>query len=69
MAKFGGYPRLDGFIAKSELTTALETCRNAFVSIAVFSGMSNVLMLTGAVFMLEDTTASCRAAAFLLLLL
>ena len=53
MAKFGGYPRLDGFIAKSELTTALETCRNAFISIAVFSGMSNVLMLTGAVFMLE----------------
>ena len=53
MAKSGGYPRLDGFSAKSELTTALETCRNAFISIAVFSGMSNVLMLTGAVFMLE----------------
>src|SRR5438046_483150 len=38
---------------KSELATALESCRHAFMSIAVFSGMSNVLMLTGAVFMLE----------------
>jgi len=48
-----GYPRLDGLIPKSELSTALQTCRSAFISIAVFSGMSNVLMLTGAIFMLE----------------
>src|SRR5215831_2727087 len=53
MSMFGGYPRLDGFIPKSELSTALESCRNAFFSIALFSGMSNVLMLTGAIFMLE----------------
>ena len=44
---------MDGLIPKSELSTALQTCRSAFISIAVFSGMSNVLMLTGAIFMLE----------------
>ena len=38
---------------KSELSSALATCRNAFLSVALFSGMSNVLMLTGAIFMLE----------------
>ena len=37
----------------SELSAALATCRSAFISTAVFSGMSNVLMLTGSVFMLE----------------
>ena len=50
---FAGYPRLEGFIPKSELSTALESCRNAFIAIALFSGMSNILMLTGAIFMLE----------------
>jgi ATP-binding cassette, subfamily C, bacterial PrsD len=45
--------RFEGFIPKSELATALESCRNAFYSIALFSGMSNILMLTGAIFMLE----------------
>ena len=38
---------------QSELSTALASCRSAFVATAVFSGMSNVLMLTGAIFMLE----------------
>jgi ATP-binding cassette, subfamily C, type I secretion system permease/ATPase len=37
----------------SELAAALGACRRAFVATAVFSGMSNVLMLTGALFMLE----------------
>ena len=37
----------------SELSTALASCRSAFIATAVFSGMSNVLMLTGAIFMLE----------------
>ncbi len=37
----------------SELSTALAACRGAFIATAVFSGMSNVLMLTGAIFMLE----------------
>jgi PrtD family type I secretion system ABC transporter len=37
----------------SELAAALASCRQAFVAVAVFSGMSNILMLTGAMFMLE----------------
>lgn len=37
----------------SELTQALQACRSAFYGVAVFSGVSNVLMLTGAVFMME----------------
>ena len=37
----------------SELSTALTACRGAFIATATFSGMSNVLMLTGAIFMLE----------------
>ena len=39
--------------ASSELAAALSACRLAFVATAVFSGMSNLLMLTGALFMLE----------------
>ena len=46
MQRTAGSPR-------PELTIALTSCRRAFVSIAVFSGISNVLMLTGAIFMLE----------------
>ena len=38
---------------RSELSQALLSCRSAFVSIGLFSGMSNVLMLTGAFFMLQ----------------
>jgi len=38
---------------KSELSAALAACRSAFIASAVFSGMSNILMLTGAIFMLE----------------
>ena len=37
----------------SELGAALGACRRAFVATAAFSGMSNLLMLTGALFMLE----------------
>src|SRR3984893_1620153 len=39
--------------ARSELTIALSSCRGAFVGIGFISAMSNVLMLTGALFMLE----------------
>ena len=39
--------------SQSELSAALATCRGAFISTAVFSGMSNILMLTGSIFMLE----------------
>ena len=38
---------------RSELAAALAACRGAFYGTAVISGMSNVLMLTGAMFMLE----------------
>ncbi len=37
----------------SELGAALASCRGAFVATGLISGMSNVLMLTGAMFMLE----------------
>ena len=39
--------------ASSELANALGACRRAFIAIALFSGMSNILMLSGALFMLE----------------
>ena len=39
--------------ARSELAVALSSCRGAFIGICLFSPMSNVLMLTGALFMLE----------------
>jgi ATP-binding cassette subfamily C protein PrsD len=38
---------------RSELAAALASCRGAFVATGLISGMSNVLMLTGAMFMLE----------------
>jgi ATP-binding cassette subfamily C protein len=37
----------------TELAAALSACRRTFLAIALFSGMSNILMLTGALFMLE----------------
>jgi len=39
--------------SRSELSAALASCRSAFIATALFSGMSNILMLTGAIFMLE----------------
>jgi ATP-binding cassette subfamily C protein PrsD len=41
------------FTPRSELSAALASCRSAFIATALFSGMSNILMLTGAIFMLE----------------
>ena len=38
---------------RSELAQALAACRGAFYGTALISGMSNILMLTGALFMLE----------------
>jgi PrtD family type I secretion system ABC transporter len=38
---------------RSELANALSSCNSAFLSIGLFSGMSNLLMLTGAFFMLQ----------------
>ena len=38
---------------RSELAQALASCRGAFIATGLMSGMSNILMLTGAIFMLE----------------
>jgi PrtD family type I secretion system ABC transporter len=38
---------------RSELRSALASCRSAFIGIAVFSGLINLLTLTGSLFMLE----------------
>jgi ATP-binding cassette, subfamily C, type I secretion system permease/ATPase len=38
---------------KSELRQALAACRSAFIGVAIFSGLVNILMLTGSLFMLE----------------
>jgi ATP-binding cassette subfamily C protein len=38
---------------KSELAQALASCRAAFVSVGVFSGVINILMLTGSIYMLQ----------------
>ena len=46
-------PPLPQVAPGSELSHALSSCRSAFVSIALFSGMTNILMLTGAFFMLQ----------------
>src|SRR5262245_26046831 len=39
--------------SQSELRRALFSCKSAFVGIAIFSGLINILMLTGSLFMLE----------------
>lgn len=38
---------------QSELRIALRSCRAAFLGVGLFSGVSNILMLTGAFYMLE----------------
>ena len=38
---------------KSELATALASCRGAFMATGLISGMINILMLTSAILMLE----------------
>jgi ATP-binding cassette subfamily C protein len=55
----------------SELAEALAACRRAFVAIGLFSGMSNLLMLTGALFMLEvyDRVLPSRSVPTLVALL
>jgi ATP-binding cassette subfamily C protein PrsD len=50
-----------------ELSAALAACRSAFIGTALISGMSNILMLTGAMFMLEvyDRVLPSRSMATL----
>src|SRR5271154_6548981 len=57
--------------ASFELAAALGACRRAFLAIALFSGMSNLLMLTGALFMLEvyDRVLPSRSVPTLVALL
>jgi ATP-binding cassette subfamily C protein len=69
MAQSLGRPRQQP--ASSELAVALSACRRAFLAIALFSGMSNVLMLSGALFMLEvyDRVLPSRSVPTLVALL
>jgi PrtD family type I secretion system ABC transporter len=46
-------PRRPSATPRSSIRTALEDCRSAFVGLGIFSGMSNILMLTGSFFMLQ----------------
>ena len=56
---------------RSELSDALDACRSTFWAIALFSGMSNILMLTGSIFMLEvyDRVLPSRSVSTLVALL
>jgi PrtD family type I secretion system ABC transporter len=53
---------------RHELVDAVLKCRNAFVGIGVVSGVLNILMLTGSMFMLEiyDRVIPSRSAATLI---
>ena len=53
--------------AGSELASALRSCRSAFVGVGLFSFVVNILMLTGALFMLEiyDRVLPSRSLATL----
>lgn len=52
---FSGLPRPTGDYdeSQSEMTVFLRSCRRIFWALAAFSGMSNLLMLTGSFFMLQ----------------
>ncbi len=38
---------------RTELAAALATCRTAYLGVAVFTGILNILYLTGSFFMLQ----------------
>jgi ATP-binding cassette subfamily C protein PrsD len=69
MNQVPGQPRQQ--TPSSELAMALASCKRAFFAVALFSGMSNVLMLTGALFMLEiyDRVLPSRSVPTLVALL
>ena len=69
MSQVPGQPRQQP--ASSELAAALASCKRAFLAVALFSGMSNILMLTGALFMLEiyDRVLPSRSVPTLVALL
>src|SRR4029077_3440068 len=39
--------------SSSQLQATLQACRGTFITLGVFSGISNILMLTGSFFMLQ----------------
>ncbi len=47
------HPKADGAALRSELRAALARCRGAFVGVAVFSALINILALTSALYMLQ----------------
>jgi ATP-binding cassette subfamily C protein len=55
---------------KTPLARALASCRNAFFAVAGFSGIINLLMLTGALYMLQvyDRVLSSRSVPTLVML-
>ena len=59
-----------GSTTRSELRAAISSCRNAFIAIGLFSGLINILMLTGAIFMMEiyDRVLVSRSVATLIAL-
>src|SRR6187549_3403259 len=56
-----------GLNTRSELAAALLSCRSALIGVAVFSGIINVLMLTGSFYMLViyDRVIPARSIATL----
>ena len=62
--------QLQGMPGASPLATALSACRGAFIAIAIFSGVINVLLLTGSLYMLQvyDRVLPSRSVATLLAL-
>jgi ATP-binding cassette, subfamily C, bacterial PrsD len=67
----GPFSRTPTQLASSELGAALTACRRAFLAVALFSGISNVLILTGGLFMLEvyDRVLPSRSVPTLVALL
>src|SRR5262245_39152788 len=57
--------------ARSELSAAIDACRSTFWAVGLFSALANMLMLTGAMFMLEiyDRVLPSRSVSTLLALL
>ncbi|RYF53181.1 MAG: type I secretion system permease/ATPase, partial [Comamonadaceae bacterium] len=70
---FSGKPRPgDDYAApKSEIANFLSSCRQIFWAMAIFSGVSNILMLTGSFFMLQiyDRVLPSRSIPTLIALL
>jgi ABC-type protease/lipase transport system fused ATPase/permease subunit len=46
-------PIYQGASPTSELAAALDGCKSAFVGVALFSALINLLVLTGPIFMLQ----------------